>query len=379
MTKSMAKLPMPVKMIIVALVLLVFLFAFSMAGWGVGIAITRSGTDFDFSALANQSEKVILFIGDGMGQNHVKLTSTYYDKTLYMTTLDHSGLVTTYSNSLFWPTDSAAAGSALATGQKYDNKEVARHDGKDVQSISEQAKAKGLGVGIVTTDSLTGATPSAFSSHANNRGDDEEIVLGQLANGFDLFLGKTSGYHEVYKDDWIANGYAFVNQFDALSVENDKIIGAFDNISPNNGSNDSPTLEMLTTFAISFMEAKYPDGYFLMIEGAHIDKMSHDNLVFEMMEYLVSFDNCINYAHNTLMQENVSIFVTADHETGWLEYTDNVDKISNRLYHNGGHSSRHVPYYAYINTKDNIDVASILPYKMDNTDVYKLCKTLLLG
>lgn len=379
MAKSMAKLPMPVKMIIVAVVLLVFLFAFSVAGWGMGIAITRSATDFDFSALANQSEKVILFIGDGMGQNHVKLTSTYYDKTLYMTTLDYSGLVTTYSNSLLSATDSAAAGSALATGRKYDNGEVARHDGKDVQSISEQAKAKGLGVGIVTTDSLTGATPAAFSSHANNRGDNQDIMLGQLANGFDLYLGKTSGNHVDAKQQWVDDGYSFVDTFDSLSVESDKIIGVFSSIVANNGTNETPTLEMLTEFAIAFMEAKYPNGYFLMIEGAHIDKMSHDNLVFEMMEYLVSFDNCVNYAHNTLMEENISIIVTADHETGWLKYTDKTDKISNDLYQNGGHSSRHVPYYAYINTKDSVDVASVLPYKIDNTDVYKMCKTLLLG
>ncbi len=379
MAKSNVKLPMSVKMIIVAIVLLAFLFAFSVAGWGMGIAITRSETNFDFSPLSNQTNKVILFIGDGMGQNHVKLTSTYYDKTLYMTTLDNHGLVTTHSNSLMSATDSAAAGSALATGRKYDNGEVARHDGQDVQSISEQAKANGLGVGIVTTDSLTGATPSAFSSHANNRGDNQDIMLGQLANGFDLYLGKTSGNHVDAKQQWIDSGYSFVDTFDSLSVECDKIIGAFASVVANNGTSENPTLEMLTEFAIAFMEAKYPNGYFLMIEGAHIDKMSHDNLVFEMMEYLVSFDNSVAYAHQTLKNENIGIFVTADHETGWLKYTDNTNKISNDLYQNGGHSSRHVPYYAYVNTKDNADVASVLPYKIDNTDVYKLCKTLLLG
>lgn len=59
----------------------------------------------------------MLFIGDGMGENHIKTTETYYGERAFMRSLGADGFVTTFSNNVGIPTDSAAAGSALATGQ----------------------------------------------------------------------------------------------------------------------------------------------------------------------------------------------------------------------------------------------------------------------
>ena len=167
--------------ILIALLSILMLFTISILGGFLGVFIQRKSKQntMDFSSLVSSANKTVLFIGDGMGENHIKAASVFYEKEMFMTSFEKKGFVSTFSNSLVSPTDSAAAASALATGQKFDNKEVSRHNGIDVETISEIAKKTGIGVGIVTTDSLDGATPSCFSSHANRRGDSDEIIKGQ--------------------------------------------------------------------------------------------------------------------------------------------------------------------------------------------------------
>lgn len=359
--------------------MVVVLLGLSMLGWYLSIVISRKKHNYDFSDLNKTVSKVVLFIGDGMGENHVKLTSTYYEKPMYMTSLGICGHITTYSNAIASPTDSAAAGSALSTGQKYNNGEVARHNGTNIESISELAKKNGLGVAIVTTDSLTGATPACFSSHANNRGDSDDIIYGQLSSNIDLFLGAGKDTYLPYKTSFEERGYVFSTDYADLSLSNNKIISAYSSIVASAGTNTTPTLEMLTTFAIDYMEAKYPSGYFIMVEGAHIDKRSHSNKVFEMMEYLASFDNSIKIAHEKLKTQNIAIMVTADHETGGLKYTSDKSSISNKLYTCTGHSDKNVPYYIYLKPTKKLALDKIFPNIMDNTDIFKISKHLLVG
>lgn len=367
------------KKIILAISMVVVLLGLSVLGWYLSIIISRKKHDYDFNDLNKTVSKVVLFIGDGMGENHVKLTSTYYDKPMYMTSLGISGHITTYSNAIAFPTDSAAAGSALATGRKYDNGEVARHKGKDIESISELAKKNGLGVAVVTTDSLTGATPASFSSHANNRGDSDDIIKGQLSSNIDLFLGSGKDAYLPYKTSFEERGYTFSTDYADLSLTSDKIISTYSSVVSTAGTSTAPTLEMLTTFAIDYMEHKYPSGYFIMIEGAHIDKRSHSNKVFEMMEYLNSFDSSIKIAHEKLKTQNVAIMVTADHETGGLKYTSDKNSITNNLYTRTGHSDKNVPYYIYLNPSKKLEQEKIFPSVMDNTDIFKISKHLLIG
>lgn len=374
MNKSNRKL----KAYLIVLLIVSFL-AVSIFGTFLGVNISRNSqiNTVDFAPMSGIANKTILFIGDGMGENHVSVTASYYEKDLFMTSLPLSGKVSTFSRDMIYPTDSAAAASALATGKKYDNKEVSRHAGKDVETISEYAKSKGYGVGIVTTDNLYGATPASFSSHANKRGDTDVIIAGQIAGEVDLFLGAGSSKYAEYKAQFEEKGFEYSNDLSALSLNLNRVLGVFSSVVSSDGTNDTPTLEMLTDFAVDYMEQNFPNGYFLMIEGAHIDKKSHDNKIFEMMEYLDSFDKSIKIAYDKLKsQTGVAIVVTADHETGDLRFKSGVT-IDNSLYHRTGHSGKNVPYYMYFNLAESVDVGVILPKKIDNTDIYKLFKSLL--
>lgn len=343
----------------------------------LGIIIRRkiNTTKNSFDFLNNQSDKVILFIGDGMGENHLKVASSYLKKDLFINSFENQGYVTTYSNAIFSPTDSAAAATSLATGKKVNNKEISQHNNKNLSTISEYAKSINKGVGIVTTDSLSGATPACFSSHAKNRNDEDDIIIGQTTSNIDLFLGAGKESYDKYKSSFKENGYDYIESYANLNLTSHKIIASFEKINNYNSDDLAPTLENLVKFAINYMEFNYPNGYFLMIEGAHIDKESHKNNIFSMIEYLDEFDNSINLASTmTSNIDNCSIIVTADHETGNLKYTGK-EKIDNSLYTRKSHSSKNVKYFINFKLKDNITYS--LPNTIDNTDIYKICKALL--
>ena len=340
------------------------------------INISRSNlenTD-DFYYLTGDAKKVILFIGDGMGENHIKNGEMYFERDLF-SSFAKEGYVSTHSKNTFYPTDSAAAATALATGKKTYNTRVAMYNGKNLKSISEYAKENNLGVGIVTTDTLSGATPSGFSAHAKKRSYEDDIINSQLQGNIDLYLG--AGYESYinYKENFEEKGYSFISSYSKLTTTDSKLIASFPQINNYTTENDLPTLPLLTEYAINYMEQNYPDGYFLMIEGAHIDKMSHNNDIFSMLQYLDEFEHSVSYALETFQNNSdVCIIVTADHETGKLDLAESKDLISDNLYNRRKHSARNVKYFIY--QKNNTDINKI-QYLIDNTDIHKICKKLL--
>ncbi len=363
-------------------VVLVTILAVSLAFMGVGLSRQSKLEKIDFSALNGLASRTIMFIGDGMGENHIKNTEAYYGEQTFMRSLGVDGFVSTFSNNVGLPTDSAAAGSALATGKKFNNGEVARHGGKNVQSIAEYAKQRGMGVGIVTTDSLSGATPASFSSHANNRGDTSAIIEGQINDYVDLYLGAGKDTYQKYKTRFENKGFTFATSFDEVDAgfSGDKLIMSFSSLEASDGTANTPTLEMCTKFALKFMEERFADkGYFLMIEGAHIDKKSHKNDIVPMVEYLRNFDASIKCAREFLDGKDCAIIVTADHETGGLKYKEGAtkDDVTNKLYTSPTHTKRDVKYFIYVSRLGTTELKNIIPKNIDNTDVNRIAHALI--
>ena len=88
---------------------LVAILSVSLAFMGVALNRTKNLYKTDFSDLTGLASKTVLFIGDGMGENHIKTTETYYGERAFMRSLGADGFVTTFSNNVGIPTDSAAA------------------------------------------------------------------------------------------------------------------------------------------------------------------------------------------------------------------------------------------------------------------------------
>ncbi len=296
-----------------------------------------------------QVKNVILFIGDGMGDNHLLNTLLYYDmeepeffnsRYGYFDTSSHSHEIT----------DSAAAATALATGQRVNNGNVARFEGEDIVTIAELAKAAGKRVGIVTTENLTGATPAGFSSHANDRNDADDITLGQATSGFDLFIGDDDAratYKSAHMKAFTENGYFFMNSLELMrdSMEYGPIVAAIPGVRSkyNDGHENDTQLQDITQFAIDYLTCE--EGFFLMVESAHIDKYSHNNNLFDMMAEARTFMETIQFFYDTLGADT-AILVTADHETGGLKLAETKEELSDKLYTKTDHSATNVSFFA---------------------------------
>ena len=344
-------------------------------GCDVDLAGWNRTTSFD--QLRGQASKVILLIGDGMGDNHIRNTQLNYDRAMYVDELEYKGHISTFSNHTVC-TDSAAAASALATGRKYNNYEVTHHDGVDIASITEQAKAAGYGVAVVTTDVLSGATPACFSAHAPDRTLTDVIISSQIAGSADLLMGRGSQQYTNAQARFEAAGFRFFSAMDQLDMNASRLIAAFPSTSSENGTDTAPTLSMMTEFAVRYMEQHFPNGYILIAEGAYMDKRSHENNLAGMMRHMRNFDITVESVCRTLSdQQGVAVLVTADHECGGLKLAKNKAELDRSLYTSKHHTAVDVPYFIRLQIAAGVP-ADYFTERMDNTDIYRIMRSLLM-
>ena len=209
------------------------------------------------------------------------------------------------------------------------------------------------------------------------RTDEIDIVSNSLSGNLERNL-KGRNVYSNYRLDFNQKGYYYYNNYKDIDLNNNKILGVFDELDNERNDNVIPSLDVLTSIAVKFMENNFPEGYFLVIECGHIDKMSHNVNIFEMMEYLENFDKSVKDTYDLLKNDpSAAIIVTSNHETGGLRYNGEIkdDINSMNLINYDGHTLVDVPYYIYFS---NPEVNKyFLPEVIDNTDIYKICKALL--
>lgn len=311
---------------------------------------------------------VFYFIGDGMGDNQV-LGAEMYRAALQgkplgrvqtrMTTFPYSGHASTYSKSN-GITDSAAAGTCLATGTKTKNGMLGLDaDSARLTTIAEELKAQGWGVGIMTTVAIDHATPGAFYAHVPKRSQYYEIGEQLSESHFDFFGGAGFHYPEGKHDDKPVNlyrlaeqsGYTIAHGMEEMTSLKDSAISKLilvqkdDDQGAKHGDNlpyaidrkaGDLTLAQIVSTAIPFLEARH-ERFFMMIEGGMIDYACHGDdaataigEVWDMNEALeVAYAFYEQHPHETL------IIVTADHETGGMalgnsDYTLHLDVLQNQ-------------------------------------------------
>lgn len=300
-------------------------------------------------------DNVILLIGDGMGELHLEMTKEMRDIELVMDTMPQQGYAMTYSASSS-VTDSAAGATALATGTKTQNgriatywpemEDYAEYEGYYPVSITEVCMDHGLKTGVVTTDNLTGATPGGFTAHAESRSDAEDIALDQLASGIDLIWGKDDG--TVTEEQVASAGYTYISTIDEMNAltGNEKSYGLFTSsmYHTTNKNSYTPTLSQMTARAIELLDRTSKKGFFLMVEGAHIDKRSHDEDEEGAAEALEEFDNAVRAALEFADADGRTlVIVTADHETGGVTLMDDGSYVMTT----GSHTGVNVPVRAF--------------------------------
>lgn len=319
-------------------------------------------------------KNVVLMIGDGMGPNHIRTTADYYGEELYMEKLAYAdGLATTYSaNSDV--TDSAAAATALSCGVKTTNGQVAMKGAKKLTNMTEYMHSIGKRVGIVATEGITGATPAGFSAHAADRSMKDEILSSQIAEGgADLYIGADSEYMSRRKNAISTAGYEYleyVTDLEEYSPNDGKFFVSVEKFNAYGDSrNGLPFIDDAAVEAYDLLNKENEDGFFLMVEASHIDKYAHSNDLSGMMKQVKQFDIAIQKIVEKAGQDgDTLVIVTADHETGDLQYSKG-DEFTNALFHSSGHTGQDVRYFLY--GKEGLKPEP----KIDNTDICNLIRT----
>lgn len=430
------------------------------------LATTPAAAD---EAESTGPKNIIILIGDGMGYNHVDAASLYqYGTTNYQIRTDANGQIrtlpgtpsqvyqdfdvqvgmTNYSNSgragydpeAAWAntswistgaTDSAAAGTALATGVKTDNGILGLDsDGNFLKNAAERATETGRATGVVTSVQFSHATPASWGAHNADRWA-QHAISDEMINGpLDVIVGTG---HPLYDDDnellgapvydyltentWnrlqdgqtkfdlvqttdefqaLADGENLPEQYFGLIQVRTTLqqgrSGDFSDALPFEVPlNDVPDLATLSQGAINVLDQN-EEGFFLMIEGGAIDWTGHANQTVRNIEETVDFNRAVEavveWVEAESSWEETLVIVTADHETGylagpntggetWDPITGARGQVPNVGWYSGSHTNQLVPLYA--NGPGSEILASwatgVDPVRgayLDNTDVGQL-------
>ncbi len=284
---------------------------------------------------------VLLFIGDGMSIPQRTIAEEFSKESgrgpLMINSLPKQALTRTCSaNSLI--TDSAAAATAIACGEKTNNGVLGiSADGqRRLESCAEIAHKDGKKVGLVTSVTINHATPGGFYAHQPSRGLMYRIGLDLIASNFEYFGGGGfSGQHnktddEQYKGDLFElakeAGYTVVRTREALNAlpaTTPKALALYgDGALPFavEAGPEVPTLAEFTAKGIEILQNDAPKGFFMMVEGGAIDYRGHANDAGANIKEVLAFDDAVKVGMAFYEQhpEETLLLVTGDHETGGM-------------------------------------------------------------
>ena len=304
---------------------------------------------------AQQAKYVFYFIGDGMGTNQVLGTEMYLSELkgeigvtpLLFAQFPNSAIATTFS-AFNGVTDSAAAGTALATGNKTKNGAigVTKDLSTEANSVASWAKDNGYRVGVSSSVTIDHATPASFYAHEGDRGSSYNIGLDLIKANFDFYAGSdfddptnrkesrkdgksyeslydltqkagytlARGYKDYQKKAKKAEKMILFQKEEASQKDRSSIPYAIDR------KKGDMTLAEITRAGINFLSKEDSKGFFLMVEGGKIDWACHANDAATTFHEVIDFNEAIKVAYEFYEQhpDETLIVVTADHETGGM-------------------------------------------------------------
>jgi alkaline phosphatase len=297
----------------------------------------------------HEVKHVIIMVADGMGLADVTAARIRKNgiggASLRFETLDEIGYQRTYSekNTV---TDSAAAASAWACGEKFANDEICRHtDGRQNNpSLLELAQAEGWTTGLVSTREITNATPAAFGAHVTFRDCENEIAgqYVQMTRPNVMLGGGRSKFKPTAPDpcggtvDYISaaqlSGYTYVTDKTGLQAAvaggANRLLGLFKSayMTPEvqrpfvPSSVTEPHLSEMAAAAIVTLD-RLNDRFFVLIEGGLIDLANHVEWLDAQVAETSAFDDSVGVVLDWInaseeRKQHTLLIVLVDHETG---------------------------------------------------------------
>ncbi|MBO5357729.1 MAG: alkaline phosphatase [Clostridia bacterium] len=329
-------------------------------------------------------KNIIFIIGDGMGPNDITLAEEHadgvYEFGLALNLIKNHGLATTHSAS-DEVTDSAASGTALATGIKTNNGYIGKDtNGNDIINMAEIARAAGKKVGIITDEVISGATPTAFTVHNISRSNTAELVNSMIKFKPEVLMGKD--YNSVFmtldedEREIFENDYVVAKKFNGFK-------GAMDS-DPNceksflgflSGYSSVASDELAISAELAFERLKNDKGFFLMIESSGTDKYGHSNDIKGKLNSVVTLDRTVAAALK-FMEKNPDtlLIITSDHETGGVKLPDQDTKYLSDLLTVTSHTATPVRVFGVGKGTEYFKDKTV-----DNTDIGKFVISAITG
>ena len=278
------------------------------------------------AAAQPEAKSAILFIGDGMGPMQILIgQAANGGEKLRLQRMPVSGVVWTI-NGGGWITDSADASTARSSGHKTADHLGLDMNGRRTWTTAEEAMAEGKSVGIISNDSICGATPAGFIAHVQSRDMYPEIAeqvarsgaMVLMGVGKEAFLPKAKGGERTDGRDLIAelqqNGYRVVyNAAEMIRSDQPRLVGFFED-------ETAPTLYEQVRAALQRL-SKNEQGFMLVVEQARVDWKVGDPS--GVAQDVLALDKAVQVAVNyATTAGDTLVVVTADHETGGLLIVD---------------------------------------------------------
>lgn len=282
---------------------------------------------------------IVFMVSDGMSPGVLTLAESWSQLTRGRGTKwwelwNHSdatrGLMDTASADSM-VTDSAAASSSWGGGKRVNNGTInIDPQGNRMPSIAELLKPKGHRIGLVTTATVTHATPAGFAANIANR-NDEALIAPQYLDRVDVILGGGNPFFDAksrpdgrdLRGDFKKAGYQIVSdRRSLLSARGERLLGTFsDGHVPFSIDRDHdkalaaklPTLAEMAEAALArFLRDDTP--FLLQVEGARIDHAAHLNDIAGLLGDQLAFDDAVaRVLAMTAGRHDILVVVTSDH------------------------------------------------------------------
>jgi len=307
--------------------------------------------------LVEVHQNIILLIGDGMGLSELSAAFYYGNTEPNFARFNEIGFVNT-SSAKHKITDSSAGATAFACGEKTYNGAVGLNaDSIAIPNMVEVLSDIGYFTGIISTSSVTHATPACFYAHVESRAMQDEIAKQLVDSDIDFFAGGGTNYF-INRADSInlypqleKNGFLINQDIESIVPDENKKYGfllAEDGM-PTMLENRGNFLPDYTKFALDYF-TKSGASFFLMVEGSQIDWAGHDNNAEYLIAEVLDFDKTVGLAMDYAeLIGNTLVIVLADHETGGFTLATNDGDYSTikPTFASNGHSTTLIPVLAY--------------------------------
>lgn len=300
----------------------------------------------------SKPKNVILLISDGAGFSEFWAAATANGGYLNATSIKHIGFSNT-APANDYNTDSAAGATAMATGEKTNNRYIGMDSlGKAIPDLPETLAKMGIRSGIVSNDRITGATPSSFFAHRVERDQSDSIASDIQHSPASLFI---AGNHPALA----ANQNKILNKvksagFDVYeglaqlpAYQKGKKVICFDGDRP---ADNFRLIENAFDESVKYLSADNKKGFFLVMEGAKIDGGGHSNRIKQCIDEYLSFDKVIGKAMKFADENGETlVLITSDHETGGLIIYDGDYKTGavTGTFTTNDHTGLPVPLFSY--------------------------------